>query len=176
MTVATRIDAPSGRGSVAVLDVQSAIATLELQQLVSAYCSELDTTFGTKSGQYYTEDASVQIGKMSFRGRTQIERFYQDLAQVIAAHSPGGQRTTRHVWNNLYIVFEGDGTATLDFVMTEYSSAGVPPVRDATTPTIVSDARFRCRRAADGEWRIFEFTGQVVFVGRDPVLDQVLVE
>jgi hypothetical protein len=160
----------------ASLDAQLAIATLELQQLVSAYCSELDETFGVNSGQFYAENASVEIGKMSLHGRAEIERFYQHLAEVIDAHSPGGQRTTRHVWSNLRIAFEGDGTATLDFVVTEYSSAGAPPVRNATTPTVVSDARFRCRCAAGGQWRIFEFTGQVVFVGHDPVLDQILIE
>ena len=156
------------------LNAAAAFAVLELQQLVAEFCHELDDTHGIHSHRFYTEDGVIDIGKMSFKGQAEILAFYEHLQEVQREHHPEGHRTTRHLFSNLRVSLEGDGEAAVDFIMTEYSGAGLPPLFDATLPTIVSDARFLCRREANGVWRIAEFTGQPMFAGNDPVLRQVL--
>ena len=160
----------------AKFDSKSAIAALELQQLVSEYFLELDTTYGMNSHEFYTEDGVIDIGKMSFRGHDQIRKFYESLAELVKTQEAAGIRTTRHVYTNLRITFDGDDRAIVDFIAMNFSRAGTPPLSGATTPSVVSDARLRCRRDGDGQWRIAELSGAPVFIGDDPVQNKVLVD
>lgn len=147
---------------------------LEMQQLVAEYCFELDMTGGLDTWRYFTADGRLEVGKLAFQGHDAMKAFYRDI--VAQTTGEGSARTTRHVFNNLRIDFESDGTATVDFIMQNFSAAGTPPVFGATTPTIVSDCRLHCRREVDGRWRIAEFTGAPIFIGDDPVQNSTLVE
>lgn len=152
-----------------VIDGNRVVHILALQQLVADYFAELDTTFGVNSAQFYTEDGIVAIGNMSFRGHEAMRAFYTDLAEQ------NGLRTTRHCFTNLRIAFESDTQATVAVLVIEFSGPGAPPLLDAANPTIVSDARLRCRLEGDGQWRISELTGQALFAGNDPVLRKLLL-
>jgi hypothetical protein len=152
-----------------VIDSARVVDILALQQLVAEYCAELDTTYGVNSPQFYTEDGVVAIGNMSFRGHEAMRAFYTELAEQ------NGVRTTRHCFTNLRIAFDSETTATVALILIEFSGPGAPPLLDAANPTIVSDARLRCRLEADGQWRISELTGQPLFAGNDPVLRKLLV-
>ena len=46
---------------------------------------------------------------------------------------------------------------------------------NATLPTIATDVRFECLRAADGLWRIKKFIGTPIFIGSDPFLNAGMV-
>ena len=149
---------------------------LALQQLISEYCYELDLTGGLDSYRFFTSDGFLDVGKMKIKGHDAMKAFYKDLVEQAKAADPSGVRTTRHVFTNLRIAFEDTDQATVDFIVLNFSSAGAPPVFDATTPTVVSDARCKCRRESDGAWRIVEFTGAPIFVGNDPLQNKALVE
>jgi hypothetical protein len=151
------------------LDSERAVHVLALQQLVAEYFAELDTTFGVNSPQFYTEDGVVAIGNMAFEGHEAMRTFYAQLAEQ------NGQRTTRHCFTNLRVRFNGDASATVEVIVIEFSRPGLPPLLDAADPTIVSDARLRCRLEGDGRWRICELTGQPLFAGNDPVLRKLLL-
>lgn len=153
---------------------ERAADALDLQQLVAEYCFELDLTGGLDSYRFFTADGRLEVGKMAFQGHDAMKAFYRDL--VAQATAGGAARTTRHLFGNLRIAFDGADRATLDFIMQNFSSAGAPPVFGATTPTIVSDCRFQCRREDDGGWRIAEFTGAPIFVGDDPLQNKTLVD
>lgn len=152
---------------------QRAADALDLQQLVADYCYELDLTGGLDSWRFFTADGRMEVGKLTFQGHEAMKTFYQGL--VDHATLGGATRTTRHLASNLRIAFDGEDAATIDLVMQNFSSAGAPPVFGATTPTIVSDCRLRCRREADGLWRIAEFTGAPIFIGDDPLQNSALV-
>lgn len=149
---------------------------LELQQLISEYCFELDLTGGLDSYRFFTADGRLEVGKMSFQGHDAMKVFYEDLVERAKAADPSGARTTRHVFTNLRIAFEDADRAVVDFIVLNFSSAGKPPIFGATTPTVVSDARCKCRREGDGAWRIAEFTGAPIFVGNDPLQNKALVK
>lgn len=155
---------------------QRASDALDLQQLISEYCFELDLTGGLDSYRFFTADGLLDVGKMSLRGHDEMKAFYKNLVEQAKAADPSGARTTRHVFTNLRIDFDDADHATVDFIVMNFSSAGAPPVFDATTPTVVSDARCKCRRESDGAWRIVEFTGAPIFVGNDPLQNKALVE
>jgi len=147
---------------------------LDLQQLVSEYCFELDLTGGLDSWRFFTAEGRLEVGKMAFQGHEAMKAFYRDLADQ--AKAIGGTRTTRHIYANLRIAFDGADGATVEFIMQNFSAAGSPPLFGATTPTIVSDCRLICRREDDGAWRIAEFTGAPIFVGDDPLQNKALVD
>jgi hypothetical protein len=149
---------------------------LALQQLISEYCYELDLTGGLDAYRFFTSDGFLDVGKMTINGHDAMKAFYRDIVEQAKAADPSGVRTTRHVFTNLRVDFEDTDRATVDFIVMNFSSAGAPPVFDATTPTVVSDARCKCRRESDGAWRIAEFTGAPIFVGNDPLQNKALVE
>jgi hypothetical protein len=157
------------------MEHESAFHFVALQQLVAEYFAELDTTFGVNSPQFFTEDGVVDIGHMSFQGHAAMREFYEELARQVATQDPTGMRTTRHAYTNFRVSFESDASAIVDLLVIEFSGSGPPPLLDASAPTIVSDARLRCRLESDGRWRIFELTGRPVFAGNDPVLNRLLV-
>lgn len=153
------------------IDRDNAIDILALQQLVAHYFWELDTTFGLNSPDFFTEDGVVEIGNMSFSGHVAMRAFYADLLN----QQPGDTRTTRHAYTNLRVAFEGADNAIVDLLAIEFSGASAPPLLNASTPTIVSDARLRCRRETGHAWLICHLSGQAVFVGDDPVLHRLLI-
>lgn len=152
------------------IDDSNAVHVLALQQLVGDYFWELDTTFGLNSPDFFTEDGVVDIGNMSFHGHAEMRAFYAGLLEEV-----DGPRTTRHAYTNLRIAFEGDDRASVDLLAFEFSAAGSPPLLGASTPTIVSDARLRCRRQGRFDWRIAELSGRPIFAGNDPVLNRLLI-
>lgn len=147
---------------------------LDLQQLLSEYCFELDLTGGLQAHRFFTADGRLEVGKMSLKGHEAMKVFYQDL--VDQAKTSGTERTTRHLWSNLRISFEDENRVFVDFIMQNFSAIGAPPVFGATSPTIVADCRIDCRRQSSGEWRIAAFTGAPIFVGDDPVQNKALID
>lgn len=149
---------------------------LGLQQLIADYCYELDLTGGIDSYRFFTEDGFLEVGTMSFRGHEEMKAFYKGFMEQVRASESTGKRTTRHVFTNLRIGFEGRDEAVVDFIVMNFSSGGSPPILGATAPTVISDARCKCRRGTDGEWLIAEFTGAPIFIGDDPLQQKVLSE
>lgn len=147
---------------------------LALQQLISDYCSELDSNGGLYAHRFFTDDGSLEVGRMVVRGHGEMQDFYRNfLAQVKASESTG-VRTSRHVYTNLRIALEDADHAVLQFIVMNFSSGGPPPIQGATSPTVISDVQCKCRRETGGDWKIREFTGVPVFFGDDPLQQKTL--
>ena len=157
------------------LEGARATAALNLQQLIAAYCAELDATGGLGSAPFFTEDCVLEVGAMILSGRAAMLEFYEDLAEHVRRSSADGARTTRHVFTNLLVDFETDTSATVKFTVMNFSASGVPPLFNATVATVVSDASCLCRHEDDGAWRIARFGGAPIFLGDDPIQNKALV-
>jgi len=155
--------------------LENAVAALELQQMVADWCHELDSNGGLDLTGFFTDDAVVAAGRISYTGRAAMQKFYEDRAERVRTQQKDGVRTARHGFTNLQISFDGDDRATLKFLIINFSQEGKPPVLDATTPTVASDCRFECQRDADGQWLITGFYGAPIFVGSDPFLNKIVV-
>ncbi len=152
-----------------------AIAALELHQLVAEWGHELDSNSGLNITEYYTEDCDYLLAGQVHHGHAAVRKFYQDRAERVRVQQTDGVRTQRHTITNLRITFQDADHATLNFLITNYSGPGKPPVRNLVGPTVVADCRFECRREADGLWRIALFDSAALFVGNDPFLNAAVV-
>jgi len=146
-------------------DPETAVAAMELEQIVADYWQEIDDNGGCGAADFFTEDCVVQLGSSSFKGHAGVTKYYADRLEKIRVTQKDGVRTTRHSFSNLRMSFENNNRATLRFLIIGYAAAGSAPVANATVPAGVSDMRFECRRDPEGHWMICEFYGSAVFVG-----------
>jgi SnoaL-like domain len=155
--------------------VESAIAALELKQMVCDYFHTLDMHGGIAAIEYFTEDVMVATGRVSYTGHSGMRKHYEGIKDRAATELQGGVRTGRHAPTNVRVIFQGSDRASITALVVTFSAGGTPPVENSTLPSAVSDVRFECRRAADGEWGIFEYYASPVFVGSDPFLIKSLI-
>lgn len=157
-------------------DQASALAALELQQLVAEWGHELDANGGVNVAALCTSDCHYVIGSTSYRGRDAVTQFYMARGERVRTQQRDGVRTQRHTLSNLRIAFVDAQQARLEFLVVNYSAEGKAPALHLVGPTIVADAQMKCTRDADGVWRIAEFTSQPVFIGNDPFLNAAVVK
>jgi hypothetical protein len=157
------------------LDLETAVAAIELQQLVVDYWQEIDLNGGRHAAEFFITDCVAEVGLVSFKGHTGVKKYYADRLESIRVQQNDGIRTTRHTFLNLRIVFENNSHATLSFLIMTFAGSGKPPVMDGTAPVAVSDARFECRCEADGQWRIAGFYGAPVFIGGEDFAKKALL-
>ena len=153
---------------------EMAIAAIELEQMVADYCHVLDCNEGENGTPFFTEDCVVEVGAISYRGHAAMKKFYSDVAEHARSGEKDGVWTSRHGFINFRVSFSAETRATVNFLFVNFSGFGKPPLLASTTPTIISDARFECRREADGQWRICEFYGTPIFVGDDPLVNKMV--
>ena len=152
-----------------------AVAALELQQLVAEWGDELDANDGLDIARFYTEDCDYLLAGQIHHGHAAVRKFYHDRAERVRTQQTDGIRTQRHTITNLRINFQNSDHATVNFLITNYSAPGKPPVRNLVGPTVVADCRFECRRGSDEFWRIALFDSAAVFIGNDPFLNAAVV-
>jgi hypothetical protein len=152
----------------------TALAAVELEQMVADYCHALDRGEGARSTHFFTEDCIVQAGAISYQGHAAMKKFYTDVAEQVRNSLKDGVWTSRHGFINFRVHFADEARATVHFMFVNFSGSGKPPLANACTPTIVSDARLECVRRADGQWRIAEFYGSPVFVGADELISRMV--
>jgi hypothetical protein len=153
---------------------QNALAAIELAQMVADYCHALDRNEGAKGTIFFTEDCVVEVGAISYRGHAAMKKFYADVAQHAQSQQQEGVWTSRHGFINFRISALEETRATVNFIFVNFSGSGKPPLA-GTTPTIVSDARFECRRDPQGLWLIAEFHATPIFMGDDPLVKNFVV-
>lgn len=154
------------------LNQDQAIAAVELEQMISDYFAILDAEGGAGALDFFTEDVRVDIGVIKYTGHAGMKKFY---AGVAAAKAASGDRTTRHAYTNFRVVFPEANRADVTFLNVTWGGAGKPPLTDATMPSIVTDVRMECRRGADGQWKVFDYSGSPVFIGNDPEMKRFVV-
>jgi len=157
-------------------NLENALEALELQQLVTEWCRELDENHGLDAIRFFTEDCVVEAGLISYRGHEAMQAFYCGIAAFAQPTPERGIRTTRHTYTSLGISFGGRERATVTFLSFTYSGYGDTPLSGATAPNTISDVRFECRRDVQGEWRVAEFYATPIFLGEDPYLNQLIKE
>src|SRR5579871_4570563 len=124
---------------------ETAVSAIELQQLVADWCRELDINNCRDVAQYFTEDCFVDMGAVSYKGRAAMNQFYAARNERVRTQQKDGIRTQRHGITLLRIEFADKDSATVTFLLVNFSGEGPPPLMNATTPTIVTDVRFDCR-------------------------------
>jgi len=158
------------------LTADTALISLQLQQLLMEFAHEVDLNSGQNIGDFYTEDGAFLLGDFVYRGRETIVQFYKERAARVKAEEKDGVRTIRHTFVNMRAAIEENNRATLYFVSVYYSGGGKPPVPNLTGPTTVADCHIICRRDREGRWRIAEFKGTPIFLGGDQFLNKSLVK
>jgi hypothetical protein len=153
---------------------ETAIAAIELEQMVADYCHLLDCNDGVNGTVFFTEDCVVEAGAISYQGHAGMKKFYSDVAEQVRTGQQNGVWTSRHGFTNFRVSFPEKDRATVNFLFVHFSHSGKPPIPRSSTPTIISDARCECRREADGQWRIAEFYGGPVFVGDDAHMNKIV--
>lgn len=153
-------------------DQDQAIAAIELQQMVSDYFLILDSEGGGAALGFFTEDVVVNIGAINYTGHSGMKKFYEGVAR---AGTAGGVRTVRHGFISFRVVFPEKNHASVSFLNVSWAGPGKPPLMNATLPSIVTDVRMECRREADGQWKVFNYSGSPIFVGNDPQMKKLVV-
>jgi hypothetical protein len=154
-------------------DQDQAIAAIELEQMVVDYFQILDGEGGGAALGFFTEDVAVNIGAINYSGHAGMKKFYEGVAERVKA--TGEARTGRHGFTNFRVEFPEKNRAIVTVLNVTWSGAGKPPLLDATVPSIVTDVRWECRREADGQWKVFKYSGSPIFVGNDPFLKASVV-
>ncbi len=153
-------------------DQHQAIAVIELEQMVSDYFVVLDAEGGGAALDLFTEDVVVDIGVISYTGQAGMKKFYEGIA---ASKSAVGVKTGRHGFVNLRVIFPEKNRADVTFLNVTWTASGTPPLADATLPSIITDIRMQCRLEADGQWKVFHYSGSPIFVGNDPEMKRIVV-
>ena len=155
---------------------EEAVAAVELQHLFSEYWYDIEANMARNVGDFWVEDGIFTSGmQVNIKGRAAIKKFYEEINERILKEERGGVRTARHTWTNMRTTFHGKDRASLDMTVVTYSAGGPPPIMGTTSPSIVSDARIEVRRDANGEWHMFEFHANPLFIGVDPFLNKTVM-
>jgi 3-phenylpropionate/cinnamic acid dioxygenase small subunit len=80
---------------------------------------------------FFTEDATYEVGGRVLRGRAEIARRFTDRE---------GERTTRHLYSGLRLASLGGGVWTAESVWLTFAGDGTPPM-DRIDPYQVADFR-----------------------------------
>jgi hypothetical protein len=154
---------------------ETAVAAVELQQMVADYWREVDLNGAAHAADYFAEDGVANMGPYSFTGRAGVANYYAERGAASRAQFAAvGGRRAYHTVLNLQIVFDGADRASLSFMTILYAGEGKLPALGATTPLSVGEVRWECRRAADGQWFIHEFHGAPLFLGDDDYVKKAL--
>ncbi|MET0365572.1 MAG: nuclear transport factor 2 family protein [Sphingobium sp.] len=156
-------------------DRENAADVLALHQLVADWCYRLDIHNCTGIEALCTDDVEYLVGGVAHRGHVAVAAFYAARNERVRNHQRDGVRTQRHSVSNFRVELTGTDTASIAFLLVNYSAEGPAPALNLVGPTIIADSRFECRRDASGEWLIALFDSKPVFVGNDPFLNAAVV-
>lgn len=148
-------------------DIQRYIIEAQINRCVVDYWDEVDSRWGEKAHEMYTEDGKFQ--KMN--GRAEIRAFYD-------WRKGRGDRSSFHFVLNMKVDVESSERATARYVMMLYGADGVPPI-DVKAPNTISDAVEVFVKEPSG-WKIKSKMMKVIFQGGEPttvmpdsILDQM---
>jgi hypothetical protein len=155
-------------------DPETALAKIELEQMVFDYWREVDANGGRDIAGFFAEDGAAFMGPQTFEGHAGVTKFYEGRRESLRAQYGDVQRTSSHTVANLRISFENNTRAVADFLVVTYAANGKTPVLDATVPVSIGEVRFECRREADEQWRITAFRGSPLFLVGDDFVKKAL--
>jgi ketosteroid isomerase-like protein len=149
-------------GIVAKFTVEEVVAVASIQQLINEWARDLDLHNGLHIGALVTDDAEYVMGPITRKGRADVELHYKErLARLTA--EPTGVPTMRHSNSNLCVSFDRPDAVSITFSLLYFSTAGMSSGLLHADPAAVADVRMKCRKDADGHWRISRFDSNQTF-------------
>jgi hypothetical protein len=150
-------------------------SAFELQQMLYDFAYELDHG-ATDVGRFYAEDCAFRTGGVNVEGRAGIQKFYDTRNENVKKYQKGGERTGRHIFTNVRVVFdEADADkATLYFTNINFAGEGPAPVQGLGSPSAIADGVMECRREADGHWLFTLFAPKQALIGEDDFMKLML--
>lgn len=150
-------------------------AAFELQQMLYDFAYELD--HGSENvGRFYAEDGAFRTGGINVEGRAAIQGFYNTRNENVKKYQKDGQRTGRHIFTNVRVVFdEADADkASIYFTNMNFAGEGPAPVQGLGSPSAIADGLMECRRQADGHWLFTLFAPKQALIGEDDFMKLML--
>ncbi|MDR2858026.1 MAG: hypothetical protein LBV50_09285 [Novosphingobium sp.] len=147
----------------------------ELQQMLYDFAYELD--HGSENvGRFYAEDGAFRTGGINVEGRAAIQGFYDTRNANVKKYQKDGERTGRHIFTNVRVVFdEADGDqATIYFTNMNFAGEGPAPVQGLGAPSAIADGLMECRRQAGGHWLFTLFAPRQALIGEDDFMKLML--
>lgn len=119
--------------------------TRELELLLLDFWHDVDTNWGRRAGEFYTEDAVFEASERSYTGRRMIEEFYRFRLNR-------GPRIAAHTVTNFRAMPESETQAISTWYLVLYAHDGTP-VLPTAPPIQIALATDRCVLCEDGRWR-----------------------
>ncbi len=132
----------------------------ELERLNIAFWHEVDSNWGRRAHEFFTEDGRYNTSQKSRQGRAAIQEFY-------TARHDRGDRIARHLINNFHVMVQDENHATAEWTMVLYAADGVAPL-PSEPPILIGAVRDECVRGADGQWRYASRSTTALFKGDKP--------
>ncbi len=87
-----------------------------------------------------------------------------------------GERTGRHIFTNVRVVFDAADAdrATIHFTNTNFAGEGPAPVQGLGSPSAIADGVMECRREPDGHWLFTLFAPKQALIGEDDFMKLML--
>lgn len=151
------------------------LAAFELQQMLYDFAYELD--HGAKDvGRFYAEDGAFRTGGINIEGRAALQGFYDKRNENVKKYQKGGERTGRHIFTNVRVVFdEADAAkATIHFTNMNFAGEGPAPVQGLGSPSAIADGVMECSRGSDGHWLFTLFAPKQALIGEDDFMKLML--
>lgn len=128
--------------------------------LLADYWHEVDTNWGRRASEFFTEDGVFEGSQHAYRGRAKIDEFYRYRLDR-------GPRVAMHTITNFRAVPQDDKTAVSTWYMLLYANDG-EPVLPSAPPIQVAYATDLCVKCDDGRWRYKHRKFEVWFKGGAP--------
>ena len=131
--------------------------TRELEMLLNDYWHDIDTNWGRNAGQFYTDDAIFEASRSIYRGREQIQQFYDFRLSR-------GPRVAMHSVTNFRAIPESPTRATTTWYLLLFAHDGAP-IQASAPPIQISLMTDICVKCDDGQWRYQHRKFEVWFQG-----------
>lgn len=152
------------------------LAAFELEQMLYDFATEIDLNGAADVGRFYAEDGAFRTGGVNAEGAAGVQAFYDTRNANVKKYQKDGQRTGRHIFTNVRVVFdEADANkATMYFTNLNYAGEGPAPVQGLGAPSALADGVMECRRGSDGHWLFTLFAPKQALIGEDDFMKLML--
>lgn len=118
------------------------------------YWHEVDTNWGERAHEFYTEDATFTTSMKTRQGQDQIKEFYRSRKQR-------GARVSLHIVQN-FRAEATDDLARCNYIMSLYAADG-EPVLPSRPPIMIAAVTETLVRQPDQSWRYSDRTLTALF-------------
>src|SRR5262245_11244647 len=116
----------------------------EIEDLSIDYWNDVDTNWGQKAHEYFTEDGSYTTTLQTRTGRAAIKDFYD-------AREKRGDRVARHFINNHKITIHDRNRVSAVWILSLFAADGMP-VLPSKPAIMIADVHDEIVRGAEGRW------------------------